>query len=145
MAVDIENARKGWEMAHTIPGLPNLHAYNVMIEILEKSGRCDEAVQFFERMRGQGIQGDMKTYGAMVDVYAARGDWNKQKTALKVYDWNWHATLCYAHTHTHTPARGTSRRWPSRYMTGSGMAYTVTHTHSSKDVCLTETYVQLKP
>lgn len=84
MAVDIENAQKGWEMAHTIPGLPNLHAYNAMIETLEKSGRCDEAVQFFERMRGQGIQGDMKTYGAMVDVYAARGDWNKQKTALKV-------------------------------------------------------------
>lgn len=84
LAKDAANAEKAWEWCQTLPGSPSLHMYNVMIDTLEKSAQYDKAVQLFEKMRGQGIQGDMKTYGAMVDVFAARGDWSKQKTALKV-------------------------------------------------------------
>lgn len=84
MAGDAANAEEAWQWCCQIPEEPSVKTYNIMIDVLEKCGECDKAVQLFDRMRGQGIEGDMKTYGAMVDVYAAKGDWNKQKTALKV-------------------------------------------------------------
>ncbi len=83
-ARNADKAEEVWGWALRTPGQPNVSVYNAMINAHERNKQPDRAVQLFEEMQAAGLQADTATYAALCDAFAQQGEWDKQRTALRV-------------------------------------------------------------
>jgi len=57
--------------------VPNTVAYNIMIELYAKNGKMTTAVEYYLKMKGDGVEPNQKTIALLVDGYASIGDLNR--------------------------------------------------------------------
>ena len=83
-ARDAAKAEDVWSWAQQLPGQPNRTVYNSMINTQERSRQPARVVELFDKMQAAGLQADTTTYAALCDAFGQQGEWEKQRTALRV-------------------------------------------------------------
>lgn len=83
-ARDAAKAEDVWSWAQQLPGQPNRTVYNSMINTQERSRQPARVVELFDEMQAAGLQADTTTYAALCDAFGQQGEWEKQRTALRV-------------------------------------------------------------